>query len=141
LKAIALALSLATLTGCSYPSDMNVAKAKFMCKGDDGMYKFHQTGDNVVECNNGKRFDKSQLEAVIITSPEYLPRMERGMKHTKNAETQEETVRRLTLLKEALEIGVQLGVELNMNGWVDASDTEEVRFETVCHDYDLKWSF
>jgi len=66
IKAITILAVLLLITGCTPASDMNLAKAQWLCKDDGYLYKFRGEYSNPVICRSGRKFSNHDLKAVIM---------------------------------------------------------------------------
>ena len=73
IKAI-LAVILLLLSGCTPATKMNVAKSEYLCKDHGGGYAIYQFSEYPIVCRDGTRFSVKQLDSVIITDHDYLPK-------------------------------------------------------------------
>lgn len=71
---IILAVSLLLLSGCTQPTKLNKAKSGFLCKDNGGLYSIRISSEYPIVCKDGTKFSVKQLEAVIITDHNYLPK-------------------------------------------------------------------
>lgn len=72
MKLVVMLSVLIGLVGCVPPSNINMAKGKYLCRDSGGLYEFRAINEQVVMCRNGKTFSVTELERTVIDDPNYF---------------------------------------------------------------------
>jgi len=87
-KPICLLFAIAIIFGCGKMSNMHIAKGKFICKDNGGMYEFYpfpatanmkSTKHIRVLCMDGTTYTSLEINDIIITDSDFYP--DRMRKH------------------------------------------------------------
>ena len=73
MKHLFLLFLLLSLSGCLRNTEMNIAKANYLCKENGGLYNFYTADVKPVVCNDGTNFTVEQLVSTIIKDPKFYP--------------------------------------------------------------------
>jgi len=67
---VLLICSLFALTGCNSASELNLAKAEYVCRDSGGLHAFRWLDQNSAVCRNGQTYN---IDNVIIRDSKYYP--------------------------------------------------------------------